>query len=311
MITGTSPTYPKIRPLDVRPQAHNGQPYLVLRDPLQLSDNMLLVPQPLAAVLAFCDGTRSLDGMVSAYQKTYGMSIGADFVEQLLSAMDDAFLLDNARAEEALQRALDEYRRAPFRAPLLAGQGYPAEADDLYTLLEGFLETAEPVIPTANGAFAATGRFGLLSPHIDYPRGGSVYAQVWRQVADAVSEAEVVILFGTDHYGSDPFTLTRQSYATPYGVLPTDQSIVDQLAEVLAPELAYAGELRHCGEHSLELVTVWLHHMRQRRPCALVPILCGSFSRFVQNGASPADDPLLSQVLDTLRAPPRKDVGWL
>ena len=194
MILGTSSTYPKIRPLDVRPQVHNGQPHVILRDPLQLSDNMLLVPQPWAAVLAFCDGTRSPQAMVSAYQKTYGMSIDADFVEQLLSAMDDVFLLDNARSEEALQRALDEYRQASFRPPLLAGQGYPAEAADLHTLLEGYLERAGSVFPVGNGAAAGTSRFGLLSPHIDYPRGGDVYAQVWSQAADAIRQAELIIL---------------------------------------------------------------------------------------------------------------------
>jgi AmmeMemoRadiSam system protein B len=32
----------------------------------------------------------------------------------------------------------------------------------------------------------------------------------------------------------------------------------------------------------------------------VVPILCGSFSRFVQNGASPADDPVVRRVLNTL-----------
>jgi AmmeMemoRadiSam system protein B len=140
----------------------------------------------------------------------------------------------------------------------------------------------------------------LLSPHIDYLRGGEVYAQVWSQAADAICQADLIVLFGTDHYGSDLFTLTRQNYATPYGILPTEQDIVDELANVLGPELAYAGELRHRGEHSLELVAVWLHHIRKRQPCAVVPILCGSFGRFVQNGASPADDPAVGQVLHTL-----------
>jgi AmmeMemoRadiSam system protein B len=106
---------------------------------------------------------------------------------------------------------------------------------------------------------------------------------VWDQAAEAAAEADLVILFGTDHYGNDPFTLTRQSYATPYGILPTPQNIVDHLVDVLGEEEAFAGELRHRNEHSLELVAVWLHHMRGGRPVELVPILCGSLGRG-QNG---------------------------
>jgi AmmeMemoRadiSam system protein B len=124
---------------------------------------------------------------------------------------------------------------------------------------------------------------------------------VWERAAQAVQEADLVIIFGTDHYGSDPFTLTRQNYATPYGVLPTATDIVDELAAILGEDTAFAGELRHRNEHSLELVAVWLHHVRQRRPVELVPILCGGFHRFYQNGGHPDRDAQIEQVLATLR----------
>ncbi len=143
---------------------------------------------------------------------------------------------------------------------------------------------------------------GLLSPHIDYGRGGAVYAHAWKRVALAARQAELVILLGTDHYGGDLFTLTRQNYATPYGVLPTDVALVDQLASVIGEEAAFAGELRHRGEHSLELVAVWLHHMRAGRPVPVVPILTGSFHPFMMNGATPASDPTIAAVLEQLRA---------
>ncbi len=135
-----------------------------------------------------------------------------------------------------------------------------------------------------------SGPIGLLSPHIDYGRGGEVYAQIWKRAALAAREAELVILLGTDHYGSDLFSLTRQNYATPYGVLPTDTEIVDRLAAAIGEDAAYAGELRHRGEHSLELVAVWLHHMRAGKPVPLVPILTGSFHPFMEDGIEPQDD---------------------
>jgi AmmeMemoRadiSam system protein B len=96
-------------------------------------------------------------------------------------------------------------------------------------------------------------------------------------------------------------TLTRQHYATPYGVLPTEHSIVNQLAQTIGEDAAFAGELRHRREHSLELVAVWLHHLRAGQPCAVVPILCGGFQQYMKNGETPAQDPLIAKVIATLQ----------
>ncbi len=68
----------------------------------------------------------------------------------------------------------------------------------------------------------------VISPHIDYQRGGPVYGAVWQAAARAVRRADVAVVFGTDHYGGQgELTLTRQSYATPFGLLPTPIEIVD------------------------------------------------------------------------------------
>jgi AmmeMemoRadiSam system protein B len=297
----TRAAYPKLRHLDIRPHVQNGRQYILLRDPLQLSDNVLLVPQPLAAVLAFCDGSYSLRGIARAFHAAYGFPIGDDLVHQLVGALDVACLLDNERTTEAMSVIRDQYRAAPFRTPLLAGRSYPADPEELHEALEAYRQQAHngqpPVAP-----LTPTPTFGILSPHIDYMRGGIVYAQVWERAAAAVQEADLVIIFATDHHGSDPFTLTHQNYATPYGILPTATEIVDQVAAVIGEKYAFAGELRHRGEHSLELVTVWLHHLRNRRPVEIVPILCGGFHRFYNNGGNPEQDTEIEEVLATLRA---------
>ncbi len=293
----TADPLPKLRPVDVRPHQVQGLPCLLLRDPLQLSDKTVLVPQILAAVLAFCDGTRTAQQVATAFSLRYGIPMPLETVERLLSALDEACLLDNERTADAHRRALEAYRQPPCRSPLLAGQGYPDEPEALHEFLEGYLAQVPP--GRQDGASAGE-VVGLLSPHIDYSRGGLVYAQVWQPAARAVQEADLAILIGTDHYGDDPFTLTRQNYATPYGILPTDQEAVNALAQAIGEEAAFAGELRHRGEHSLELVAVWLHHMRRRQPCPVIPMLVGSLYRFFPDGATPEDDPLLNRVLDTL-----------
>ncbi len=119
----------------------------------------------------------------------------------------------------------------------------------------------------------------------------------WRGAAD------LVVILGTDHYGGgDLFTLTRQNYATPFGVLPTDTDLVDALASELGEEAVFAGEIRHQGEHSIELAAVWLHFIREGKPCQLLPVLCGSFYSFVQGEGDPAVDDRVNLFLDKLQA---------
>lgn len=289
---------PTLRPLDMRPCEHQGRDYFLLRDPAQLTDDTLLVPMPLALVLGYCDGRRTLDAVASAFEQDYGVAIGVSAIQALLARLDDALMLENERAAEARGKVVANFRQAPYRTPALAGRAYPAEADVLWRHLQDFLEAEEVVAPLAADWARPV---GLLSPHIDYARGGPVYAQVWKRAAQIAREADLAILLGTDHYGADPFTLTRQHYATPYGMLPTAQPVVDALAAVVGEEAAFAGELRHRGEHSLELVAVWLHHMRGGQPIELAPILVGGLHRYLTNGAKPTDDRLLQRVIETLR----------
>ena len=118
----------------------------------------------------------------------------------------------------------------------------------------------------------------------------------------AAREADLAIIFGTDHSGGlGKVTLTRQNYATPYGVLPTERGIVDQLAVALGEEAAFDEELHHRNEHSIELAIVWLHHARDGRAIKVVPILCGSFAHFVAGQADPATDDAIEKVTTVLR----------
>ena len=299
MLTSQFSRGPQLRPLDVRQHQQDGQLYFALRDPLQLAEHTLLVPQALAAVLAFCDGEHDAAALAAAFEHHYGAQIDVATIEELLSALDENYLLDNARAAAAMARVLDAYRTAPSRPPLIAGRGYPDDPAELHAFLNDYLEAVDSV-PKPLEEWPRWS--GLLSPHIDYGRGGAVYAEIWQHAAEAARAADLVILLGTDHYGDDPITLTRQSYATPFGILPTEQEIVDGLAALLGEEAAFAGELRHRDEHSLELVAVWLHHMRGGEPVDVVPILTGSFHRFMQNGSGPNGDGQLGALLDALQA---------
>jgi len=289
----------RLRLIDIRPYEQDGRPYLLLRDPLQLTGQAVTIPQQLAPLLMLCDGTRDIKALSAALAVRYGLRVEPDVMAELVDALDEALLLDNERFFEAREQVLNDYRQAPFRPPSSAGQSYPADADELDLVLRRYLNT---VNEQDDGEIDAGDVRGLVSPHIDYMRGGLTYARVWKRAEEAVRAADLVVLLGTNHQGGDNMlTLTRQHYATPYGILPTARDVVDGLADVLGHQAAFADELCHRIEHSIDLAAVWLHYMRGKLECEVVPILCGSFAHFVEGDENPASDPTLNSAIDALR----------
>jgi AmmeMemoRadiSam system protein B len=252
-------------------------------------------------VLALCDGTRRDARELSASLAVrYGVRIPTSAIEELLCALDDTCLLENASGQVARERALDAYRGAPHRAPAGAGLSYPDEPGELRALLDSYLDGLPP---TSQAPGQNTARIrGLISPHIDYARGGATYAAVWHEAQRAAQAADLVLILGTDHVGSGgSFTPTRQHYTTPYGVLPTAVGLVDRLVDLLGGEACFAEELHHRTEHSIELAAVWLHHVRGGEPCELLPLLCGSFHPYVQAAKDARTDARLGLIVDALR----------
>lgn len=271
----------------------------LLNDPWRMSDRQILVPQVLAQMLILCDGTRTPEKIHADLCAQIGESIPLTAVISAIDELDNNFLLFNERFEAERQRLLDAYRSQPFRPPALADLSYPSSPQELSGLFDRYGRAHK-----SSEVSGWHGR-GVISPHIDYQRGGPVYAQVWQRAAPSVLEADLVLIFGTDHNGSPGrITLTRQAYATPFGILPADLGLIDHLADALGPESAFAEELNHRTEHSVELSAVWLHHIFVQAgitPCPMVPILVGSFHHFLNNGHHPADDPTFNRFLTALR----------
>lgn len=286
-------TYPRLRLIDTKPIDYEGARYLLLRDPLGLNEDTLLVPQPLIPLLAMCDGTRNPAAIRGALAIRFGLFLSVQRIEEFLRTLDEALLLDNDRSRRARASAAVAFRQSSFRQPASAGASYPEDPGELAQYLQGYLDTA-------NGKASPSNKLvrGIVSPHIDYERGGPVYAQVWGQATRSVKDADLAIIFGTDHYSEGyPISLTRQNYATPFGTLPTNTAIVDELADVLGTEEAYAGELHHRKEHSIELAAVWMHYIRDRKPIELVPILTGS----LDTGGRKVEQSRIEAFLDVLQ----------
>ena len=275
---------PRLRPLNVQWVDWEGRPMVSLQDPLRLGGSGIMVPEIMAQLLGLSDGTRDLEELRRQFVLRTGMNILLSQVESLVQALDDALLLDNPRFRRALAQAMDAYRGGPFRSPALAGGSYPADPRELLKVMDQYTRQAQPQDGSGNERLA-----GVISPHIDYPRGWRTYAETWNQAKAAVEAADRVIILGTDHAGSPgSLTLTHQSYATPWGALPTDTAVVTELASILGEDRGFAEEAHHIGEHSIELAAVWLHYVAGGTPKNLVPILCGGPEPFLAQDDSRA-----------------------
>lgn len=196
-----------------------------------------------------------------------------------------------------LRAVHDAYRAQPFRMPICAGGVYPADPAELNRYLEAFSQGDHTLSQWGN-----ISPRGIISPHIDYGRGGRTYAKVWQRARNAVQQADRIIILGTDHYsgGQASITLSHLPYATPYGILPKDETLVAELETAVGIDHAYQRELFHKKEHSIELSAVWIHHLRPTNPCPVIPIVVGSFYHLTPND-HPSTETRIERIIQTLQ----------
>ena len=290
---------PKLRQVQVSRGQQQGQPMLVLSDPSGLSDCSVVLPASLAPVLELCDGTRDISTLRAVLEFRAGLRVGPGYLEKLFAALDKALMMDNEHFAKAYEEAVLKYRCAPSRPPVMADRVYPASPEWLEAALGQYFDALPSEKKNASGVENVR---GLVSPHIDYQRGGAVYAEVWWRAAKAAQSAEVVVILGTNHFnGQKLVTLTRQSYSTPCGVLNTCGEIVDAVASALGEDEVFAEEFSHRNEHSVEAAAVWLHYLVKDKKVELVPVLCGSFHRFIEDNRHPGEDDSVARFIDSMR----------
>lgn len=287
----------KLRQIRTQPTVERGQQGVLLSDPLGVSQKRLFIPGSLTLLLTLIDGTRDIGTIRTGFELRTGTPLSDSLVERLVSELDGALFLENENFRQACEVALKDYRSASSRRPVLAGKCCPANAEELGAFLKRYLDEVE------DEGFERPGELrGLISPHIDFVRGGHIYARVWSKARASVRQAELVVILGTDHNeGEGRITLTRQNYETPFGVIPTAQDVVDELVSQIG-EGAFDNELNHLGEHSVEAAVIWLHYLLGDRPCHILPILCGSFQPFIEKGESPLKAAHIASTIEVLKS---------
>ena len=289
-----SQVLPRLRlGLDIMPSPIAEKPGLLIRDPFRYSDRVLIIPSFLTLGLRFFDG-ESTDLDLQAYlSKVAGQIIPSEIVESLVGVLrESGFLVgEEFRAMQAERHA--EFAAARERAPVHAGSGYSDEAEDLRRELDGYL--AEHRRP------ASKHPQGLAAPHVSPWGGWQTYGAAYGRLAANAEDStgKTVVILGTSHYGQpESFGLTRKAFVTPFGLIETDQAMVDWLAERASRSIVME-DYCHAIEHSIEFQCIFLQRMLGAG-FKILPILCGPFAEALTTGTPPEDDDRVDRFLATL-----------
>jgi AmmeMemoRadiSam system protein B len=293
--------YPKLRRIDAFPFETSGQKVIALRDPTRLDDKVLVVYYPVFFVVSLFDGTRSLNEIKAEYMRRYGEILYTERLDEIISYLDDQYLLESERYAQYHQKLEEEFRLAQKRESVFAGKSYESDPDKLNHQIEQFFTgPGGPGAPSQElpGDMVK----GLIAPHIDFQRGGPCYAWAYKELAESV-QPDLFILLGTVHSPTTfPFVLTSKTFATPWGEVKTDGEIVSALAEKLSFD-PFHDELVHKTEHTIEFQTVFLDYLyRDRKKLKILPVLCSSFHDIMEQGTTPQDKPYVNEFIETLRS---------
>ena len=305
------PDRPQLRPVEVSRITHEGSDYFLLKDLRQLSEQSLMVPAPLGLYLQGFDGNNTLNEIVKEALNNGAPEVTQETLDDLVGRLDDMLLLSNGKYEAEVEHRLDEYRSSPDRKPALADLAYPSSTDDLRGYLDGFAfpyMNDDVMVDDDLPADLDVELKAVISPHIDFERGGDSYGMIWELVRDQLQDVELFVVFGTDHNGDGTrLTLTNQNYRTPLGVLETDIELVEEIARILSTDdsvddHAFADEFNHANEHSIELATVWLQRAVGSSNAKMLPILCGSLGGALGSASEVDDHPQIRRVMHLLQS---------
>jgi AmmeMemoRadiSam system protein B len=273
------------------PSPLKNRPGLLIRDALQYSDVTLIIPPLLVECLSCFDGQQTdLDLRQRLVNLTGDLQTG-EAAGHLIESLEQAGFLEDqvyADLQEQKQRAFAE---SPFRAPSHAGASYPDDPDALQAELARYMN--HDAVVADSGELA-----GLAAPHVSLDGGAACYRAAYGLLRPEHKDRIFVVL-GTSHYGrAESFGLTRKPYRTPLGETLAAPELVAEL-ETKGGPAGVREDYCHAVEHSIEFQVLFLQHVLGPE-IRILPILCGSYARSLQQGGKPEEDEGVARFLGAL-----------
>ena len=265
---------PRLRYLEAFPITEEGKTSILLRDPWHIGQRAVMVTPDFYSLLVMLDGSRSVLDLQTELSRRSGQLVYREQLEAILDQLDELLFLDNEHFRDEKKRVVGEFRAERVRQAMHAGAGYPDSGEELSQLLDSFY--ADPAGAGLPRSSPENPLRAIVAPHIDLRLGGTIYTHAYRRLGESLP-ADVFVILGIGHMGLPRcFSVGRKDFQTPLGITPFDREFVAGLDRLLGRE-AFAEELNHRFEHTVEFQVVFLQHLYPERAFSIVPILT-SFS---------------------------------
>ena len=259
---------PKLRPVEIIPYREGEY---IIRDPLFLSGEVLVVPEPVIFVLSYLDGEKDELSLKEDFVRKYGEMLFSEDLEGIIKTLREHFLLEDEEYRRKMQELMEWFNSNPY-VPM---NSLPRTYSDFSSLRERIKSQVQVREECERG---------IISPHIDYERGMRGYALAyggWEYL-----KGKTLIFLGVNHTPlRDGFILSSRGYMTPWGPVEVDRDALKALEEVI--ENPYSDEIAHFFEHSIELNVAFLKALTDFK---MVGLLVPSFSDFIAQGELPGED---------------------
>ena len=263
---------------------------MLIRDPYQYSDAMIIIPPQLVQVLDYFDGERTDQDLRAAlFQITGDLQVG-ELQARLIEALDSSGFVENERYEAMRDETHKMFAESPQRLPAHAGAAYPVDRNEFAETMMRYLGDNKP---------ANDGLIGIAAPHVSPEGGWLSYRSAYSGLSESYKDRIFVVL-GTSHHGEpDRFGLTRKSWVTPWGEARPAFSLIDELAGK-APGAVLMEDYCMAIEHSVEFQVIFLQYLFGAE-ITVLPVLCGAFAKSLYLGEGmPEDDENVARFFDAL-----------
>ncbi len=283
---------PRIRFIEAVPYEKDGKQLVILRDTEGISREALAVSRDVAFMISLMDGTNTLRDIQAAFMRLSGEMVYMEQIENLVKTLDQNLFLYNDRYVAHVKALHDDYERLPVRPAYCAGRSYAANRMELLNFLDGMFDGCVQSTGTAGDIS------GILAPHIDYPRGASVYRRIYPYLKG--SPKPLLVIFGTCHHPTEGlWSISLKDFETPLERVP----IGPKLKELIRGNAflnGYIEEWPHRNEHSIELQLPLIQFMMQD-DFEILPVLTGSMHEYIE-GEKKIDNDEVVQLTENMRS---------
>jgi MEMO1 family protein len=299
---------PRLRAVEAFPVQMNGQEFICLQDPQNLAEQPIFLNKALVFLVSRMDGEHALRDIQADFFQSTGEILPIENLEQLVIQLDEQHYLNSSNFQNYYQNLVQKFRDGASRPARHAGTAYEATSQSLKSQINNYFAHAEgpgtDIIPNSGQPLR-----GLISPHIDFTRGGPTYAHAYAALARHPG-ADTFIIFGTCHTAMPQrFSIGSKDYETPLGPAQVDKDFVSRLSNRLNNE--YSDEFPHRGEHSIEFQAVCLKYTFGERDFRIIPILVGSFHDIFIEGRSAGEDPEINKMVHAIQRTMNESQGRL